>query len=314
MRREVVEALERVEAELDVSFPESVKEFLAKRRSDQVRLGSEQWRFPICDGVPSPDVVVSQSKAFRSEWKLLGVVIANDGLGDDLLLLPADGGRTLGVTLYAMMHGPAEIREVADTLADAERSERLDYLYGDTYEYRLDPDGTVVKFDLDAYTASLMGEDLAEPGSDASDDERKVWLGRSIDGGNHDDAERVLNGLLSLSEKAESQHHRAWAYLKLAELYSKGFGAVAADPELAAQYNQTAIDLGSIPALSMRSYWHVLGEILPRDLQRGYELMLAADQKYRVESGDSFLAPMLEALREQIEAEGGSVPGRKRRR
>jgi hypothetical protein len=308
MRREVVEALAQVEAELNVSFPESVKEFLATRRSGQVRVGSEPWRFPICDRPPSADVVVSQSKAFRSEWKLAGVVIANDGLGNDLLLLPATETNTLGVTLYVILRDAAEIREVSNTLEDAARSERLDYLYGDAYDYRLDPDGTVVKFDMDAYMASLMGEDLAEPGPDASDDERKAWLAHCLHERKHDDAERVLNGLLSLSEKAESQHHRAFAYWKLAELYSNGFGPIAADPELASRHNQTAIDLGSTQALTMRAYWHVLGEVLPKDLQRGYELLLAADQKHRVESGASPLTPMLEALRAQIEAERGNAP------
>jgi hypothetical protein len=307
MREAIRVAIREAEAELGVSFPETVVVFLAGVPGPQVRLGHEDWYFPIAEDPPEGTTLLEMSRAFRDEWKLRGVTIATNGIGDDLVLLPEADGRTLSPIPYVMLHEVAQVREMAPDLATAASVRKLDYIWGDDYVYRLDDDGNPVGYEEQAsFATDAPPSDKALEGEGASDHDRKSWLDGLIGDRQFDRAAEIVAGLVDLAGTAEDAYYRGWASFKLGNLYMDGFGTIPRDVDLALKHNGDAVALGHRTATSTRAFWYFEGTGVPRDLQKAHDTLVQANERTKTEDDpEGQYASHLQALRLMLTAKHG---------
>ena len=139
---DLAQRLESIGDELGVVLPIEVHRFLEGLEQPQLRVANDEWEFWAKDPELAEQMVPATG-LFRKEWNLAGVVLADNGLGDYLLLLPSATGQSFDAAVYVMAHESGEIRIYAPSLAKIHTAVDLYAIPDEDCVYRLNDDGEV---------------------------------------------------------------------------------------------------------------------------------------------------------------------------
>ncbi|HEX2532302.1 MAG TPA: SMI1/KNR4 family protein [Chitinophagaceae bacterium] len=275
MPARLLQKMEEAETRLGVLFPEEIRSFLSGLPQAEVPFGEEEWLFgSFWD--ETGNYLVERSLDFRENWTLPGVIIAGNGIGDYLVLLPDAATGRLASTLYVLLHETAEIKVFADSLQQALEAGPLDYFWSGETLYSLDEEEKLV------IGPRPSGEkDQPEAAPLSSDDEGDSGLRSAIDRWIDEEETgrwaQILEGLHQLTRSADP-HHQAWAYYKLSDLYFKGFGPQPVHLEKALSYNEEAVRLKHHKSMANRAFCCLAGHGLEKDVNKAWELAHEANE------------------------------------
>jgi hypothetical protein len=91
MHEELLAKIAEAEIKLDFTFPASIRRFLSMLKDWEYKFKEERSFFNIVREINSTEKknsIVEDSVSFRQDWGLNGVLIAHNGVGDHLLVLP----------------------------------------------------------------------------------------------------------------------------------------------------------------------------------------------------------------------------------
>jgi TPR repeat protein len=215
--------------------------------------------------------IATATEGFREEWKINGLVVADNGIGDALVLLPDDSDETFRAQVFVVMHETGEIKTFAESLDELLQEGPHDYSWSDDYYLKLNDDGSVSKYEHSA-EGDLTLDDIYDDDyklrhhiDDLIDDEK---TGRTTE---------ILDGLEKLTA-CDDKDHAAWAFNKLSDIYLRGFGPVPKNLDRALEYNQHAMGLGSHKAYSNRAACYFAGIGMERDLHKALEMAKHANE------------------------------------
>jgi hypothetical protein len=290
--------LENLSTELGITLPDDVVAFLSQLEQPVAKFGNDEWWFSVAD----PELTVqalARTRRFRKEWGLDGFVLADNGLGDELVLLPSPGDdseppQELGSSVYVLMHEVGELRNFARSVTELGSSGDIYATDSDDCVYRLNDDSVVERGP--AY-GRAPGE-AYERAPDSLDLKRE--LDGLIDDRRFDRAEYVVEGLSSLTP--DDGKHAAWAHHKLSELYRHGFGPIPEDLEKMLAHNAEAVRLEHESALANRAFFHLKGIGVEQNLELAEKLAREANKRsLRFGVGGLFdeLVEMIQEAREK---------------
>ncbi|MCZ8214780.1 MAG: hypothetical protein O9262_01000, partial [Cyclobacteriaceae bacterium] len=263
MKRHIKAKLRQAQDELGLYLPEKIFDFIAKLDKADVKFGSETWSFCSVNDKPkdsSDNYIIDRSVNFSNEWSLDGIIFADNGIGDYLLVLPYECGERILVT----MHEIAELRLFSNNIDELSKTGPENYVVSDNYLFKLDEDNNLIR-----------GEIPSEGGSSreyfGDDYQLRSYLDNLIDDQKTEKITDIVIGLEELIENADEKH-KVWALNKLSDIYLKGFGAMPPDMTKALDYNQKAIDLNSHQALANRAACYFFGLGMSKDVAKALSL------------------------------------------
>ncbi len=271
---EIRQLLDDLSTELGITFPGDVIAFLSQLEQPVAKFGSDEWWFSAAD----PELIdqaLTRTRQFRKEWGLDGFVLADNGMGDELVMLPvaedSPSPQALASTVFVMMHEVGELRLFALSPAELASSGDIYATDEDDCVYRLNDNGEVEK-------GPAYGRMPGEPVERAPDPlDLKRELDRLIDDNRFERAECLLEGLSSLARDGGT--HAAWAEHKLSELYRHGFGPIPEDLEKMLAHNAEAVRLGNESALAHRAFFHFKGIGVEQNLELAEKLARDANKR-----------------------------------
>lgn len=269
MIEQLTTKLKQAQNTLGLRFPEPLFNFIANLHEVEVELDDEEWSFwSVNDSPndPNDNYIIERSVDFKNEWGLDGLVFADNGIGDYLLVLPNDCGEQILV----MMHEVAELRLFSNSIQELSEKGSEGYFFSDDYIYKLDEDNNLIKGENEQSRTSsrdYFGDDY----------QLRSYLDDLIDDQKTERVSDIIIGLEQLIENAD-ELHKIWALNKISEIYLKGFGAIPRDMTKALDYNQRALDLNSHQAFSNRAACYFFGLGLDKDIEKALELALKANE------------------------------------
>jgi tetratricopeptide (TPR) repeat protein len=268
--------LKEAENKLSCRLPVEIFDFIVELTADEVSFGEETWIFGTIND-KEDNFIIDNSKEFREYWELNGVVIAHNGVGDYLVLLPLQNGE-LSSAIYIMMHENAEIKLFSESIDAALKYGPEDYFWDKRIFYSRDED-----YD-ETLTHRVPGDitDAAPIDPEAKEfldlREKKSAIDDLIDDEETGRLSEILEGLDELTN-CNDQHTQAWAFYKLSDIYFKGFGPLPRNIEKAMEYNEQAVDLGNLQATANRGFCFFAGIGVEKDLQKAYDLVKHANEE-----------------------------------
>lgn len=129
---------------LDMIIPEKITEFIDSLNEFTITCGNMEW-----DIWNDTDGIVEYSKSFSKELKLKLVVIADNGIGDHLLLLSKQENSSpqkMRESIYVLQHESATIKRYSQSFEEALNfTDDDDFLFKKTFVYRLDKTNELIK-------------------------------------------------------------------------------------------------------------------------------------------------------------------------
>jgi hypothetical protein len=269
MKRHVTTKLKEAQRKLGLYFPDQLFDFISRLDKTDVKFGKETWLFWSLTDKPNnatENYIVDSSVNFNNEWGLDGLVFADNGIGDYLLVLPNDCDEQILI----MMHEVAELKLFSKSIQELAEKGPENYFWSDNYLYKLDEDNNLIRGEKQEDVTSArdyFGEDY----------KLRSYLDDLIDDQKTDKVTDIIIGLEELIENAD-ENHRVWALNKLSDIYLRGFGVMPPDMTKALDYNQRAIDLNSHQAFSNRAACYFFGLGVTKDAEKALEFATRANE------------------------------------
>jgi hypothetical protein len=275
MQHFILNKIKFAEEKLKVKLPDDITEFLATLKSQNVAFKTEEWFFyTLSDSKENPDdnFIFESSEGFKKAWDVNGVVIASNGIGDYLVLLPDNVTGTIKDDIYISLHEYGEIRLFAEDIFSLQLYGPKDYLTSSDFYIKLD-NGNVVQ-----------GIQANESYKHDQDDEifgigygKRSKLDEWIDNNEFEKTHDILQGLEEL-RSCGIQELEIWALNQLSNLYLKGFGPILRDINKALEFNERAISLNSHKAYSNLAAAHLAGIGVNKDLEKALYYITKANE------------------------------------
>ena len=244
------------------------------------------------------DFIIEISLDFKKEWGLDGIVIAANGIGDYLVVIPDK----FGEQILVLMHETAELKLFGNSIDDLLKNGPEDYFWSDDHLFKLDDDELI---ESETEENSENSADQIELRNE--DDKLRIYLDDLIDDQRTEKSSELLIGLEKLID-GNDESHKVWALNKLSDIYLKGFGPIPKNMTLALDYNQRAIDLNSHKALSNRAACYFFGFGVEKNIEKALELATRANELSKANRFADILAAkegggMYDKLVDMIETE-----------
>ena len=295
MHEELLQKLAEAELKLDLKFPASVRRFLASLEKWTYSFKDDEWYFPIVLDINDPNKnnsIVENSLAFREEWGLNGVIIAHNGVGDYMLLLPNKNEPSLiDEMLYVMWHEVAEIRILSWNIDEAVKHGLDEFIFRNDCVYSLDEEGTLsegyelkrledpesyIEYLKDRQPAQETEEDTAQNEPDPVM-ELHDQLQQASDWIDEERTDKIGEILLILQACVDEGTWSRRAHLFLNRVYMKGFG-IPADPEKAIYHALKSAEENNYNAMSDLSFYYLRGMGVEQNFQTSLYWMQKANE------------------------------------
>jgi hypothetical protein len=154
MKEAILAKIAQTEQDLGLIVPDSVKEWMASFTYFEVDFGnSDTWLFYTLLEIEyeakgeklfswGDNYMTGTSEDFQHEWKMKGMVIADNGCGDYLFLVPENcydaSCKTLSPTLFIMLHETAELKRYSCALPCALETGGFEWRYPPNYSTQED--------------------------------------------------------------------------------------------------------------------------------------------------------------------------------
>ena len=295
MHEELLQKLAEAELKLDFKFPASIRRFLSSLEEWTYSFKGGEWFFPIVLDINDPNKnnsIVEKSLEFREEWGLNGVIIAHNGVGDDMVLLPNKKDPALmDEMLFVMWHEVAEIRILSWNIDEAVRHGLDEFIFRNDCVYALDEDGNLSEGyelkrleDPESYIQYLKD---SQPAPESEDDTGQTEPDPAMElhdqlqqAGDWIDEERTdkISEILSILQACVDED--SWsrrAHLFLNRIYMRGFG-IPADPEKAIYHALKSAEEGNYNAMSDLSFYYLRGMGVKQNFQTSLYWMEKANE------------------------------------
>src|SRR5688572_2135351 len=310
MHEELLQKLAEAEFKLDFKFPASIRRFLASLEKWEYQFKDQVWYFNIVHDINDPDTntsIIENSRTFRDEWRLKAVVIAHNGLGDYMLLLPnKTEPELMDEMLYVMWHEVAQIRVLSWNIDEAVRHGLDEFIYRDECVYALDDQGNLVEGyelrrleDPGSYVKYLrdrqtIQESEAEPGEPDLVMELHNQLQKADGWIDEERTDKISEILSTLHACVEEGTWSKRAHLVLNRIYMKGFG-IPANPEKAIYHAIKSAEEGNYNAMSDLAFYYFKGMGVEQNFQTSLYWMQKAN-----DASDGMFIDKLELIQKMM--------------
>ena len=260
--------LNQAEKELNYKFSENIYDFILNLKEVEVEFGEDIWCFNILiDSSNEENYIIKSSNYFIKEWKVKGIVIAENYGGDELVLL--ENQICDSEEIFVTIHETAEIKLFSQNVNELLKYGPLDYYFDQKFIIKLDENENPV-FNKN-YRISPIDNEILD------DRELKSKTDDLIDDSRFDKQIEILENLekLTLSEEKEI---KIWAFNKLSELYFIGFGDLKVDTVKALKNNEKAMNLNSYKAFASFAYCLLVGYGIEKNLEKSLEYAIKANE------------------------------------
>lgn len=130
-----------------MSIPTTIVDFIVGLDGSEVEFGKESWLFGTVSDARKgleTNYVLRMSRIFKEDWGIVGVILATNGIGDYLLLLPDQQGSSLRKEIFVVDHEEAMIKLFAPSLECLLTSGPEKWCLSDLHVARLDDDDQLV--------------------------------------------------------------------------------------------------------------------------------------------------------------------------
>jgi Sel1 repeat len=310
MQEEILIKIEEAEKGLGVVFPANIRNFLLSLNDYGHFLGKEEWYFDIYNDVKNgTNTILEDSLTFKEDWKLDAVVLAHNGMGDYLLLLPKlypkKIDHQLDEIVFVLWHELAEIRIFAYDLSEALDEDFESGPTGDEYVFRINDDDTLEEgfelrriYDPVSYVEYLKSKFL-EPVAvqPEGNGEGEEWLqlhervNQASEWIEEEKSDKIDEILAILQECVNDEFLGPRAHWLLSKVYMKGIG-LPANLALAIDYVQKSAASGNYNAMADLSFYYFKGMGVAQSTLKAIEWMESANEK-----SEGLMEERLEALK-----------------
>lgn len=272
MNTHVISKLNEAEKTLGLKLPEKLFDFISGLNQPEVTLGNETWFFlTVLDDAEdaNENYIIQSSLNFNKTWGLEGIVVADNGIGDYLVVLPEE----LQEIILVLMHETAELKLFGKNILEVIENGPLDYFWDDNFLYKLDDDNRLIKAkDSAKYISNCDSENYF-----GKDYDLRTQIDSWIDTEDYGKTSDILTGLKELTESNNTKH-KIWSLNKLSDLYFKGYGPIQKDIDQALKYNQLAIDQNSHIAFANLAFCYFSGIGMNKDYSAALDYALKANE------------------------------------
>jgi hypothetical protein len=275
MKNWVLNKIKYAEQQLQTKLPEEIVEFISSLKSHEIFFKEEEWFFfTLADAKDNSEdnFIIESSEHFRKIWGVNGVVIASNGIGDNLVLLPDKKNNELKDQIFVSLHEYAEIRLFAEDIFSLQLYGPKDYFSLPDFYIKLEE------------TGAIEGNQASDFYKYEEDDKvfgigygNKSQLDDWIDDERFDKASDIIAGLEELSS-SETDHLKIWALNKLSDIYLRGFGTISQNIAKALEMNHLAISLHSHKAYSNLAAAYFAGIGVDKDLKKALTYITKAQE------------------------------------
>lgn len=261
------EKLKRVEKELNYKFPITIYDFILNLNHNEVELAEDIWCFNTVLDEEDENFILESSLFFEKQWKIKGIVIAQNYGGDELVLLNHIGNHL--EEIFVTIHETAEIKLFSKNINELLKNGPLDYYFDQNFVLKLDDDENPIwnnNFSI-----------LSENEISISDRELKSKIDDLIDDLKFEKKLEIIQGLEKLT-LSDEEDIKIWALNKLSELYLRGFGELQVDFNKAFVYNNEAINLNSYKAYASLAFCLMSGYGIEKNLKKSLEFAVKANE------------------------------------
>ncbi|WP_396145485.1 SMI1/KNR4 family protein [Flavobacterium sp.] len=263
----IKEKLKRVEKELNYKFPITIYDFILNLNHNEVELAEDIWCFNTVLDEEDENFILESSLFFEKQWKIKGVVIAQNFGGDELVLL--DHNENNLEEIFVTIHETAEIKLFSKNINELIKNGPLDYYFDQNFVLKLDDDENPI------WNNNFLI--ISENDTSISDRELKSKIDDLIDDLKFEKKLEIIQGLEKLT-LSDEEDIKIWALNKLSELYLRGFGELQVDFNKAFVYNNEAINLNSYKAYASLAFCLMSGYGIEKNLKKSLEFAVKANE------------------------------------
>lgn len=294
--------IKAIEDHFKGAFHKEHRDFLIKLTHNEILFSDEPWFFSYDEDLSEyENFVIRWTRDFRNEFNLNYFVIADNGLGDYLLV--SDSQVNEDKRLLIMLHEMGQIKVYANSLENALNSEIREYMVED-WIYRINSEShTEIN---DNYEEGILSKDGQESDPEY---ELRFNLMNIYDEEETDRSSELLSGLEELLNSNEPIH-KIWALRTLSKIYLKGFGPIPLNHSKAVSYLLRAVEENDYMAMADLAAAYFAGIGVERDLNKSLSLLEKANQLSKnnmfsdIISGDKskgMFEELLEIIKKEIE-------------
>lgn len=310
MQDEILLKIVEAEEKLGYRFPASIRNLLLNLDDFGRFFGKEEWYFDIYNDTKNQtNTIVEDSLSFREDWKLEGIVFAQNGMGDHLLLLPKQYPQKLEGQLdeiiFVFWHELGEVRIFAYDLAEALDEDFDPGPEGDDFVYRIDEEDRVEEgfelrriYDPVAYLEYLKKNIPAVSSSESdADPQGEEWLrlhervNEVSDWVSEENAGKLDEMLSTLNECLADEFLGPRAHWLLSKIYMKGIG-LPVNTEKGIHHVEQSAKAGNYTAMADLAFYYFKVVGVSQSTLRAIEWMESANEK-----SEGLLESELEALK-----------------
>lgn len=262
----IKEKLKRVEKELNYKFPITIYDFILNLNHNEVELAEDIWCFNTVLDEEDENFILESSLFFEKQWKIKGIVIAQNYGGDELVLLNHIGNHL--EEIFVTIHETAEIKLFSKNINELLKNGPLDYYFDQNFVLKLDDDENPI------WNNNFLI--ISENDTSISDRELKSKIDDLIDDLKFEKKLEIIQGLEKLT-LSDEEDIKIWALNKLSELYLRGFGELQVDFNKAFVYNNEAINLNSYKAYASLAFCLMSGYGIEKNLKKSLEFAVKAN-------------------------------------
>ena len=263
----IKEKLRQVEKELNYKFPITIYDFILNLNHNEVELAEDIWCFNTVLDEEDENFILESSLFFEKQWKIKGIVIAQNYGGDELVLLNHIGNHL--EEIFVTIHETAEIKLFSKNINELIKNGPLDYYFDQNFVLKLDDDENPI------WNNNFLI--LSENEISISDRELKSKIDDLIDDLKFEKKLEIIQGLEKLT-LSDEEDIKIWALNKLSELYLRGFGELQVDFNKAFVYNNKAINLNSYKAYASLAFCLMSGYGIEKNLKKSLEFAVKANE------------------------------------
>jgi hypothetical protein len=263
----IKEKLRQVEKELNYKFPITIYDFILNLNHNEVELAEDIWCFNTVLDEEDENFILESSLFFEKQWKIKGVVIAQNFGGDELVLL--DHNENNLEEIFVTIHETAEIKLFSKNINELIKNGPLDYYFDQNFVLKLDDDENPI------WNNNFLI--ISENDTSISDRELKSKIDDLIDDLKFEKKLEIIQGLEKLT-LSDEEDIKIWALNKLSELYLRGFGELQVDFNKAFVYNNEAINLNSYKAYASLAFCLMSGYGIEKNLKKSLEFAVKANE------------------------------------
>lgn len=267
VKDKIKEKLRQVEKELNYKFPINIYDFILNLNHNEVELAEDIWCFNTVLDEEDENFILESSLFFEKQWKIKGIVIAQNYGGDELVLLNHNGNNL--EEIFVTIHETAEIKLFSKNINELLKNGPLDYYFDQNFVLKLDDDENPIwnnNFSI-----------LSENDISISDRELKSKIDDLIDDLKFEKLLEIIQGLEKLT-LSDEEDIKIWAFNKLSKLYLRGFGELQVDFNKAFIYNNEALNLNSYKAFASLAFCLMSGYGIEKNLKKSLELAVKANE------------------------------------